>query len=66
MYNHRYENSDGTSRQETAELKNAGDKDELLSIKGSYSWVDAEGKKYVVNYIADENGFHPEGEHIPL
>lgn len=61
-----YETSDGVSRQEEAELKNAGSENEAISVRGSYSWTAPDGQVYTVNYIADENGFQPEGAHLPV
>lgn len=60
-----YEISDGTSAQQEGELKNAGTENEALSVRGSFSWVAPDGQTYTVNYIADENGFQPQGAHIP-
>lgn len=60
-----YETSDGTSAQEQAELKNVGSENEAISVRGSFSFVGADGQTYTVNYIADENGFQPEGAHLP-
>lgn len=40
------------------------DKGPLLVIVGSYGYVGPDGVKYAVNYVSDENGFRPEGEHI--
>ncbi|XP_055373353.1 endocuticle structural protein SgAbd-6-like [Condylostylus longicornis] len=64
-YKFAFETSDGTSRQEQAEVKNLGSDEEAISIRGSVSWVDADGQTYSLNYIADENGFQPQGDHIP-
>lgn len=60
-----YETSDGVSRQEEAELKNVGTDEEAISIRGSISWVAPDGQTYTLNYIADENGFQPQGDHLP-
>ena len=54
------------SRQEEAQLKNAGSENEAISVRGSYSWTAPDGQVYTVNYIADENGFQPEGAHLPV
>lgn len=59
------ETSDGTSRQEQGQLTNVGTDNEAISVRGSYSYVGEDGVTYTVNYIADENGFQPQGAHIP-
>lgn len=64
-YKFAYETSDGTSHQEEAELKNAGSENEAMSVRGSYSWTAPDGQVYTVTYIADENGFQPQGDHLP-
>lgn len=60
-----YETSDGVTRQEQAEVKNAGTDQEALSVRGSVSWVAPDGQTYTLHYIADENGFQPQGDHLP-
>ncbi|EDV95668.1 GH15652 [Drosophila grimshawi] len=60
-----YETSDGISRQETAKLKNAGTELEAIAVQGSVKWVGPDGIHYKLNYLADENGFQPQGEHLP-
>ncbi|XP_035914194.1 flexible cuticle protein 12-like [Anopheles stephensi] len=64
-YRFEFATSDGTSRTEEAELRNAGTDNEALAVRGSYSYTGPDGTVYVINYIADENGFQPEGAHIP-
>lgn len=61
----RYEQSDGQKRNEEGVLKNPGAEDESIAVKGSYAWVDQDGVTYVVNYVADENGFQPTIEQGP-
>lgn len=65
IFHFRYETSDQQIRQEVAELKNEGTKDEALSVQGFYSYIGPDGKNYSVGYMADETGFHPEGTHLP-
>lgn len=57
--------SDGFQKEEQGEIKNVGTDEEALAVTGSYSYVGDDGKTYSVKYTADENGFQPEGEHIP-
>lgn len=45
-----------------ATLKNAGS----ISVQGTVSWIGPDGEHYTLNYLADENGFQPEGEHLPV
>ncbi|XP_071558821.1 flexible cuticle protein 12-like [Temnothorax nylanderi] len=65
-YQYGYELSNGQTHQESAQLANHGQENESLVVRGSFSYVDPETNvKYTVNYVADENGFHPEGAHLP-
>ncbi|XP_023172425.2 larval cuticle protein 65Ag1-like [Drosophila hydei] len=64
-YDLKLETSDGTKREEQGTLTNAGTEDEAISVKGSFSYVGDDGVVYAVNYVADQNGFQPEGAHIP-
>lgn len=60
-----YETSDGVSRQEEAELKDIGAENKALSVRGSVTWVAPDGQTYTLNYVADENGYQPEGDFLP-
>ncbi|XP_029163207.1 flexible cuticle protein 12-like isoform X1 [Nylanderia fulva] len=65
-YQFGYELSNGQAHQETAQLVNAGQENESLAVRGSFTYVDpATNVRYTVNYVADENGFRPEGAHLP-
>ncbi|KAL3283223.1 hypothetical protein HHI36_006371 [Cryptolaemus montrouzieri] len=64
-YNFAYETSNGISQQEQGQLQNPGTENESISVRGQYSYVGIDGRTYTVIYVADENGFQPQGEHIP-
>ncbi|XP_037822616.1 larval cuticle protein 65Ab1-like [Lucilia sericata] len=60
------ETSDGTHHDAEGKVKDVGSDHEAIVVHGSYSWVDEKtGEKFTVNYVADENGFQPEGAHLP-
>ncbi|XP_034108212.1 endocuticle structural glycoprotein ABD-5 [Drosophila albomicans] len=63
-YHFFYQSEDGTHREETAVVVDAGTENEHLEISGNYSYYDADGKEVVVNYKANDHGFVPEGGSI--
>ncbi|XP_067645818.1 larval cuticle protein 65Ag1-like [Eurosta solidaginis] len=65
-YRFGYTTSDGTQHDEEGQLKNVGSEDEAIVVRGSYSFVGDDGVTYTVNFIADENGFQPQGAHLPV
>lgn len=65
VYKFGFEQSDGTKRDETGEIKLI-EKESGIVMRGSFSFVADDGQTYTVNYIADENGFQPSGAHIKL
>ncbi|XP_060526573.1 pupal cuticle protein 20-like [Cylas formicarius] len=64
-YRFEYETENQISQSETGELKNSGTEHQSSIVRGSYSYVSPDGQHITVNYIADENGFRPEGAHLP-
>ncbi|KRK01272.1 uncharacterized protein Dyak_GE28983 [Drosophila yakuba] len=58
--------SDGTKKDEEGQLKNVGSEQEAIVVHGSYSYVADDGQTYTVTYVADENGFQPQGAHLPV
>lgn len=61
----RVETSDGFAKQESGKLINAGTENEAIAVTGSFSYTGPDGVVYTVTYVADENGFQPQGAHIP-
>lgn len=64
---HRYglETTDGIKIESQGVLVNAGTDHEFYKHQGSYSFIADDGIAYTVTYIADENGFRPQGAHLP-
>lgn len=63
-YFFRYETSNGISQQESGQLQNAGQENESIAVRGQFSYT-LDGVTYTVTYIADDQGFRPEGAHLP-
>ncbi|XP_055913240.1 larval cuticle protein 65Ag1-like [Eupeodes corollae] len=65
-YQFAVETSDGKSHSEEGQLKNIGAEDEAIVVRGQYQYIGDDGVTYSVSYIADENGFQPQGAHLPV
>ncbi|XP_036347234.1 endocuticle structural glycoprotein SgAbd-4-like [Rhagoletis pomonella] len=79
-YNSSYETSNGIKvenagylkrilvpKQESTDGQVIDEHEELVLVQtGLYSYPDPEGNLITLRYVADENGFQPEGEHLPL
>ncbi|XP_039486726.1 larval cuticle protein 65Ag1-like [Drosophila santomea] len=65
-FKYEWETSDGQGAQAEGHLNNAGTENEAISVRGSYRFVADDGVTYEVQYIADENGFQPQGAHLPV
>ncbi|PZC85392.1 endocuticle structural glycoprotein SgAbd-2 [Helicoverpa armigera] len=65
-YQYSYETGNGIAAQEQGYLKNAGVKDaEAQVAQGSFTYTSPEGIPISLSYTADENGFQPQGAHLP-
>ncbi|XP_055542668.1 uncharacterized protein LOC129728265 [Wyeomyia smithii] len=64
-YKFSYESANGIKAQEQGEVKNKGSENEIQSVQGSYSYTSPEGQVITLTYVADENGFQPQGDHLP-
>lgn len=59
FYFHSFEQSNGIRYEQTGELRNPGSKTAFVAVKGSYAWTAPNGDAFIIDYIADENGFQP-------
>ncbi|XP_046980668.1 endocuticle structural glycoprotein ABD-4-like [Schistocerca americana] len=65
-YEYGYETGNGILAQEKGFVKNLGFVDQETQVaQGSYSYTGPDGVVYTVTYTADENGFQPQGAHLP-
>lgn len=61
-----YETGNGILAKESGYIKNKGDKNhETLVQQGTITYHDEHGHPITLTYIADENGFQPQGAHLP-
>ncbi|XP_018575119.1 endocuticle structural glycoprotein SgAbd-4-like [Anoplophora glabripennis] len=61
-----YETANGIKVDETGYLRDdPSSTDKIQVIEGSVSYTDNDGKVISLRYVADENGFQPEGDHLP-
>ncbi|XP_019872727.1 flexible cuticle protein 12-like [Aethina tumida] len=65
-YNFAYETSNGIAAQEQAQLVNPNTDNESIAVRGSFRYIGPDGVTYEVTYIADDNGFQPQGAHLPV
>ncbi|EDW50681.1 larval cuticle protein 65Ag1 [Drosophila sechellia] len=64
-YSYKFETSDGTKQEQHGSLKSLGPEEDVLQVAGSFSFVGDDGQTHAISYVADENGFQPQGEDIP-
>ncbi|XP_046393432.1 pupal cuticle protein 20-like [Ischnura elegans] len=63
----RYITGDGTTVTEVGKLVPTADgKGYVLVKEGSYQYKTPEGRTINLKYLADENGFQPIGDHLPV
>ncbi|ALC41597.1 Cpr49Ag [Drosophila busckii] len=52
---------------ETSDGQVIDEHEELVLVQtGSYSYSDPDGNIITLRYVADENGFQPQGDHLPV
>ncbi|XP_053602687.1 endocuticle structural glycoprotein ABD-4-like [Plodia interpunctella] len=62
-----YETGNEINAEESGYVKNfgKGEGEEVQVAEGKFSYKSPEGNLIALTYIADENGFQPQGEHLP-
>ena len=63
-WSYSYEAENGINQQAEGTLRRVGEAD-VYVMSGSYSYVGPDGLAYVVDWYADETGFHPQAPHLP-
>lgn len=58
-YSYSFETSNGISAEETGVATNG------VKAQGGFSYTSDDGEQISVTYTADENGFQPQGKHLP-
>ncbi|PSN39569.1 hypothetical protein C0J52_20620, partial [Blattella germanica] len=58
-------NFDGTYKYRFLEKNPGNPETEAQVAQGSASYTSPEGEKIKLTYVADENGFQPQGDHLP-
>ncbi|XP_019878614.1 endocuticle structural glycoprotein ABD-4 [Aethina tumida] len=64
-YQWSYETANGIKADEQGQLKNAGSENEAQEAQGSFSYTADDGTPIALQYIANEGGFQPQGDHLP-
>ncbi|GBP89586.1 Endocuticle structural glycoprotein SgAbd-2 [Eumeta japonica] len=65
-YSWSYETGNGIAAEEQGYVKNLGVPDqEIQTAQGQYQYTAPDGTPIHLKYIADENGFQPQGDHLP-
>merc|ERR1712018_490115 len=63
-WDYAFESENGIKQSATGEMRLVGE-EEVVVMRGSYEYIGADGLTYVVDWIADENGFQPSAPHLP-
>lgn len=68
-YHYAFETENNIRTQEAGDLKKIVNEEqketEAIVAQGGFSYVSPEGQTISIVYVADENGFQPQGDHIP-
>ena len=67
-YSYSFDTENGIHADETGSVIAAKDAnaESAISAQGSYSYASEDGTPIKLTYVADANGFQPEGAHLPV
>lgn len=66
QYHYSFESGNGIKAQQDGELK-VFDKDVAAEVvHGGFEYKGDDGQVYSISYTADENGYQPQGAHLPV
>ncbi|XP_045498190.1 larval cuticle protein LCP-17-like [Colias croceus] len=65
-FQYSYDTDTGISSSAQGKLKVVGKDEVALEVSGSNSYTSPEGQKVELTYIANENGYQPQGSHLPV
>ncbi|XP_068630406.1 endocuticle structural glycoprotein SgAbd-8-like [Battus philenor] len=63
-YQYSFETGNGISADQKGDLKKVGD-GEALEVQGQFQYPGDDGQNIQLSYVADENGYQPQGAHLP-
>lgn len=61
-----YESGDGTKQVQDGQLKVVDKDTSVGTMQGSFEYKGDDGQVYSITYVADENGYQPQGNHLPV
>ncbi|NP_001161274.1 cuticular protein RR-1 family member 39 precursor [Nasonia vitripennis] len=64
-YSYSFETENGISASESGAPKAIGDEGLVVASQGTYEYTAPDGTPIKLSYVADENGFQPQGDHLP-
>lgn len=64
VFDYSFESENGIKQEAVGTMKVVDD-NEVSVMKGSYSYIGADGESYQVDWYADETGFHASAPHLP-
>ncbi|KAG7206512.1 hypothetical protein KM043_003857 [Ampulex compressa] len=65
-YQYSYETSNGIRAQEEGHPNQLDAETTAMEARGDFSFTAPDGQVYRVSYVANQDGFQPQGDHLPV
>ncbi|XP_073956985.1 larval cuticle protein LCP-17-like [Choristoneura fumiferana] len=65
-FQYAYETSNGIAASAQGDIKDFNSDHASQSVAGQFRYTSPDGTPVEVSYVADENGFQPKGDHLPV